>query len=171
MHFLLKNSVNLKLAKNPNSSSGVLSPANANYKDIFYLTDKKIPTGLTKPYPEELSVIHNSHHNAYSGFLITEEQLSADFIQLEDIRVGDEITLLKDAKGSDNCYNQPAGVTVPKGTTLIAKEPQGTRCGDYFFKYNNNSVDLHDLYCPCPWAMPILTPNVATLKRAASSDT
>ena len=165
MYFLLKRSLKLKLAKNPNSQAIELSPVDINYKDIFRLLDEKVATGLTAPYPESLLVIHNNNHNSSSGFLISKDQLSENFIKLEQVQKGDKLTLLHNSCGHDNSFNSPEKVKIPKGTTLIANQSQGTNRGDYFFDYKGVNVDLNDLYSPHPYALPVIMPDVFVIER------
>ena len=166
MYYLLKNPVKLKKLKTPTHESTLLAPSSINYKDIFSLSDKRVSTGLTEPYPETLAVINNSHHSVNNGFLISDKQLDEDFIKLYQVQQGDKITLLKDSLAHDSCWNQPAGLTIPKGTKLVAREPYGTRRGDYFFEYDSQNVNLKELYCPHPESMPILVPEFAEIKSA-----
>jgi len=124
-------------------------------ENIYYV-GKEVPTGLSAPYPEVSFELWHSGYNRTPTLLITQDQLDKFFQPLTKVKKGDRVLVKEDTTGRDNCWNQPARLEVPKGTVLIAEEPQATSRGDYFFKFGNNKIDLNDLYVPAPYAMPLV---------------
>ena len=154
MYYMLKEPITLKFADNREASKELR--LSKKPKENIYYIGKEVPTGLSAPYPEVAFELRYTGFNYTPTLLITQEQLDKCFQLLVRVKKGDRVLVKEDTTGRDNCWNQPARLEVPKGTVLIAEEPQATSRGDYFFKFGNNKIGLNDLYVPAPYAMPLV---------------
>ena len=159
------------IAENPRAQKTVTPTTDQGRPRICFVDSKPIPTGLTAPNVEYLyTLIISGIATGIPNLLITKDQMVSYLEPMYQIQAGDTFTTLKELAGSDNCISQSSAVSIPKGTTLTAKNSQSTSRGHYFFDFNGVSVNLHNFHVQHPYGMPIVESGIIEIHQKGVSE-
>ncbi|KZX57710.1 hypothetical protein A3709_18985 [Halioglobus sp. HI00S01] len=140
-------------------------------KNTLFRIEDVVPTALPEPHPQyQYIVLDFQLSDCSRHYLVCDEQLDSAFVRYHQYAPGEVLVTKTDVTGRDNCYNQPAQVTVAAGTRLSSDNSEGTRIGTYYFRLQDGGcIDLHTgAISPHPYALPVVDPRIYEILPAGA---